>query len=225
MNEIGTFDILGPNMIGPSSSHTAGALRIAFVAGRMVERAVSVKFVLYGSFARTYHGHGTDRALVGGILGYHPDDERIRDSFEHAKEAGLAFSFEENFTDKEIYPNTVDIYVTDKDGSVVSLRGKSIGGGNAVITRLNGVEVELTGNYCTLVVEHVDKKGTLAFVTTVLSAYDLNIGSLRLYRESKGKRAYAIIEVDTNVSNQVVSALKGVESVTNVLVVPAIQLD
>ena len=225
MNEIGTFDILGPNMIGPSSSHTAGALRIAFVAGRMVERAVSVKFVLYGSFARTYHGHGTDRALVGGILGYHPDDERIRDSFEHAKEAGLAFSFEENFTDKEIYPNTVDIYVTDKDGSVVSLRGKSIGGGNAVITRLNGVDVELTGNYRTLVVEHVDKKGTLAFVTTVLSAYDLNIGSLRLYRESKGKRAYAIIEVDTNVSNQVVSALKGVESVTNVLVVPAIQLD
>lgn len=225
MNEIGTFDILGPNMIGPSSSHTAGALRIAFVAGRMVERAVSVKFVLYGSFARTYHGHGTDRALVGGILGYHPDDERIRDSFEHAKEAGLAFSFEENFTDKEIYPNTVDIYVTDKDGSVVSLRGKSIGGGNAVITRLNGVDVELTGNYCTLVVEHVDKKGTLAFVTTVLSAYDLNIGSLRLYRESKGKRAYAIIEVDTNVSNQVVSALKGVESVTNVLVVPAIQQD
>ena len=225
MNEIGTFDILGPNMIGPSSSHTAGALRIAFVAGRMVERAVSVKFVLYGSFARTYHGHGTDRALVGGILGYHPDDERIRDSFEHAKEAGLAFSFEENFTDKEIYPNTVDIYVTDKDGSVVSLRGKSIGGGNAVITRLNGVDVELTGNYCTLVVEHVDKKGPLAFVTTVLSAYDLNIGSLRLYRESKGKRAYAIIEVDTNVSNQVVSALKGVESVTNVLVVPAIQLD
>ena len=212
MNEIGTFDILGPNMIGPSSSHTAGALRIAFVAGRMVERAVSVKFVLYGSFARTYHGHGTDRALVGGILGYHPDDERIRDSFEHAKEAGLAFSFEENFTDKEIYPNTVDIYVTDKDGSVVSLRGKSIGGGNAVITRLNGVDVELTGNYCTLVVEHVDKKGTLAFVTTVLSAYDLNIGSLRLYRESKGKRAYAIIEVDTSVSNQVVSALKGVES-------------
>ena len=225
MNEIGTFDILGPNMIGPSSSHTAGALRIAFVAGRMVEKAVSVKFVLYGSFARTYHGHGTDRALVGGILGYHPDDERIRDSFEHAKEAGLAFSFEENFTDKEIYPNTVDIYVTDKDGSVVSLRGKSIGGGNAVITGLNGVDVELTGNYCTLVVEHVDKKATLAFVTTVLSAYDLNIGSLRLYRESKGKRAYAIIEVDTNVSNQVVSALKGVESVTNVLVVPAIQLD
>lgn len=225
MNEIGTFDILGPNMIGPSSSHTAGALRIAFIAGKMAGKAVSVKFVLYGSFARTYHGHGTDRALVGGILGYHTDDERIRDSFEHAKEAGLEFSFEENFTDKEIYPNTVDIYVTNEKGDVMSLRGKSIGGGNAVITRLNGVDVELTGNYSTLIVEHIDKKGILSFVTTVLSAYDLNIGSLRLYRESKGKMAYAIIEVDTNVSEQVVNALRGVDAVRNVLLVPAIKLD
>ena len=238
MNEIGTFDILGPNMIGPSSSHTAGALRIAFIAGKMVEKPAAVRFVLYGSFARTYHGHGTDRAehpsshngdqdraLVGGILGYHPDDERIRDSFEHAKEAGLDFTFEENFTDKEIYPNTVDIYVKDENGNEMSLRGKSIGGGNAVITRLNGVDVDLTGNYSTIVVQHIDKKGTLAFVTAVLSAYDLNIGSLRLYRESKGKMAYAIIEVDTTVSNQVVNALRGFEAVKNVLLVPAINLD
>lgn len=225
MNEIGTFDILGPNMIGPSSSHTAGALRIAFVAGRMVEKPAAVKFVLYGSFARTYHGHGTDRALVGGILGYHPDDERIRDSFELANKAGLKYEFQENFTDKEIYPNTVDIYVTGEDGSVMSLRGKSIGGGNAVITKLNGVDVELTGNYSTLVVEHHDKKGTLARVATVLSDYDLNIGSLRLYRESKGKMAYAIIEVDTNVSSQALDALRSVEAVVNVLLVPAIKLD
>ena len=225
MNEIGTFDILGPNMIGPSSSHTAGALRLAFVAGRMVEKPAAVKFVLYGSFARTYHGHGTDRALVGGILGYHPDDERIRDSFELANKAGLKYEFQENFTDKEIYPNTVDIYVTGEDGSVMSLRGKSIGGGNAVITKLNGVDVELTGNYSTLVVEHHDKKGTLARVATVLSDYDLNIGSLRLYRESKGKMAYAIIEVDTNVSSQALNALRSVEAVVNVLLVPAIKLD
>ena len=211
MNEIGTFDILGPNMIGPSSSHTAGALRIAFIAGKMVGRVKSARFVLYGSFARTYHGHGTDRALVGGILGYHPDDERIRDSFHYAEEAGIEISFEENFTDKEVFPNTVDIYLTGEDGDSMSLRGESIGGGNAVITRLNGVEVELTGNYCTMVVQHVDKKGTLAFVTTVLSAYDLNIGSLRLYRESRGKIAYAIIELDATVPEQVVHALKGIE--------------
>lgn len=226
MNEIGIFDILGPNMIGPSSSHTAGALKIAFIAGKMAKiKPVKAHFVLYGSFARTYHGHGTDRALVGGILGYHPDDERIRDSFEFAGEAGLDFSFEENFEDKDIYPNTVDIYVTDQDGSVMSLRGKSIGGGNAIITRLNGVDVELSGNYTTMIVEHIDKKGTMAFVTTVLSAYDLNIGSLRLYRESKGKRAYAIIEVDTNVDSKMVEAIRGFEAVKDVILVPAIKLD
>lgn len=224
MNEIGTFDILGPNMIGPSSSHTAGALRIAYIAEKMVEKVADVRFVLYGSFARTYHGHGTDRALVGGILGFHPDDERIRDSFEYAKEAGLTFTFEENTTDKEVYPNTVDIFLTGADGSKVTLRGESIGGGNAVITRLNGVEVELTGNYCTLIVEHIDKKGTLAFMTTVLSAYDLNIGSLRLYRESKGKIAYAVIEVDSTINEGVINALRGFEAVQNVILVPAIEL-
>ena len=170
-------------------------------------------------------GHGTDRALVGGILGYHPDDERIRDSFDHAKEAGLSFEFVEDFEDKEIYPNTVDIYVTDEEGATMSFQGKSIGGGNAVITKLNGVDVELSGNYTTMIVEHIDKKGTLAFVTTVLSAYDLNIGSLRLYRESKGKIAYAIIEVDTNVKESVVSALSGFEAVRNVVLVPAIKLE
>ena len=162
---------------------------------------------------------------MGGILGYHPDDERIRDSFEHAKEAGLAFSFEENFTDKEIYPNTVDIYVTDKDGSVVSLRGKSIGGGNAVITRLNGVDVELTGQLLHISGGACGQEGDPGLC---------DHGFKRLRSEHRfpaplpgeqGKTAYAIIEVDTNVSNQVVSALKGVESVTNVLVVPAIQLD
>lgn len=224
MNEIGTFDILGPNMIGPSSSHTAGALKIAYIAGKMAEKVVDVRFVLYGSFARTYHGHGTDRALVGGILGFHPDDERIRDSFQYAKEAGLTFTFEENTTDREVYPNTVDIFLTGEDGSEVSLRGESIGGGNAVITRLNGVEVELTGNYSTLIVGHIDKKGTLAFMTTVLSAYDLNIGSLRLYRESKGKIAYAVIEVDSTIKEGVVNALRGFEAVQSVILVPAIEL-
>ena len=113
----------------------------------------------------------------------------------------------------------------DEKGNEMSLRGKSIGGGNAVITRLNGVDVDLTGNYSTIVVQHIDKKGTLAFVTAVLSAYDLNIGSLRLYRESKGKMAYAIIEVDTMVSSQVINALRGFEAVKNVLLVPAINLD
>ncbi len=224
-NEISTFDILGPNMIGPSSSHTAGALRIAFIAGKMVEHVTSVHFILYGSFARTYHGHGTDRALVGGILGYYPDDPRIKDSFEYAQEAGLDFSFEENTDDKDIYPNTVDITVTGDKGEKMYLRGESIGGGNALITKINGVDVELTGNYCTIVIEHEDKKGTLAFLTTILSAYDLNIGSLKLYRESRGTTAYAIIEVDSYVSDRTLQALSGFEAVRNVIRVPAVTMD
>ena len=119
-----------------------------------------------------------------------------------------------SYTHLDVYKRQVDIYVKDENGNEMSLRGKSIGGGDAVITRLNGVDVDLTGNYSTIVVQHIDKKGTLAFVTAVLSAYDLNIGSLRLYRESKGKMAYAIIEVDTTVSNQVVNALRGFEAVS-----------
>lgn len=225
MNEIGIFDILGPNMIGPSSSHTAGALRIAFIAGKMVNKPVSVKYVLYGSFARTYRGHGTDRALVAGILGYQTDDERIRDSFEHAHAAGVSFEFIENFTETEVYPNTVDVYVTDENGAEVSLRGESIGGGNAVITKLNGVDVELTGNYNTLVIEQIDKKGVLAFLTTVLSANDINIGTVRLFREGKGKKATTIIEVDSEIPTQVTAALYSMDAVKNVIIVPRIKMD
>lgn len=225
MNEIGVFDILGPNMIGPSSSHTAGALRIAFIAGKMVTKPVSVKFVLYGSFARTYHGHGTDRALVAGILGYQTDDERIRDSFEHAHAAGVAFEFIENFTETDVYPNTVDVYVTDESGAEVSLRGESIGGGNAVITKLNGVDVELTGNYNTLVIEQLDKKGVLAFLTGVLSENDINIGTARLFREGKGKKATTIIEVDSEIPDCVIEALYRLDDVKNVITVPRIKMD
>ena len=225
MNEIGIFDILGPNMIGPSSSHTAGALSIAFIAGKMVSKPVSVKYVLYGSFARTYRGHGTDRALVAGILGYQTDDERIRDSFEHAHAAGVSFEFIENFTETEVYPNTVDVYVTDENGAEVSLRGESIGGGNAVITKLNGVDVELTGNYNTLVIEQIDKKGVLAFLTTVLSANEINIGTVRLFREGKGKKATTIIEVDSEIPTQVTAALYSMDAVKNVIIVPRIKMD
>ena len=191
----------------------------------MVSKPVSVKYVLYGSFARTYRGHGTDRALVAGILGYQTDDERIRDSFEHAHAAGVSFEFIENFTETEVYPNTVDVYVTDENGAEVSLRGESIGGGNAVITKLNGVDVELTGNYNTLVIEQIDKKGVLAFLTTVLSANDINIGTVRLFREGKGKKATTIIEVDSEIPTQVTAALYSMDAVKNVIIVPRIKMD
>lgn len=130
MNDISMFDIIGPNMIGPSSSHTAGALRIAHLAGKLAPgRILSVTFTLYGSFAWTYRGHGTDRALVGGILGFLPDDERIRDSFQYAKAAGLKYEFIENTIEKDIHPNTVDIFLHCENDHTIKLRGESIGGG------------------------------------------------------------------------------------------------
>lgn len=209
MSNISIFDVMGPNMIGPSSSHTAGALRIALLASNLAKGNVAhVTFILYGSFARTYHGHGTDRALVGGILGYTTDDERIRDSFEYAKKAGITYEFVEDFTNKDVHPNTVDIELTCKNGQVITMRGVSIGGGNAVIQRLNGIEIDMNGASPTVIVKHWDRKGVLAYITKVISDADLNIGALKLYREGKGKLAYAIVELDGKVPEDILQKLE-----------------
>lgn len=209
MSNISIFDVMGPNMIGPSSSHTAGALRIALLASNLAKGNVAhVTFILYGSFARTYHGHGTDRALVGGILGYTTDDERIRDSFEYAKKAGITYEFVEDFTNKDVHPNTVDIELTCENGQVITMRGVSIGGGNAVIQRLNGIEIDMNGASPTVIVKHWDRKGVLAYITKVISDADLNIGALKLYREGKGKLAYAIVELDGKVPEDILQKLE-----------------
>lgn len=223
MNDISMFDIIGPNMIGPSSSHTAGALRIAHLAGKLAHgRILSVTFILYGSFAWTYRGHGTDRALVGGILGFLPDDERIRDSFQIADEAGLKYEFIENRTEKDVHPNTVDIIIHCQNGQAIELRGESIGGGNAVIRQLNGIEIALTGAYSTLIVHHRDKKGVLAYITTVCSGIDLNIAFMKVYRKAKGDSAYAIIEVDSTINPSIIDVLVCHEAIIDATIVPAI---
>ena len=137
MSFISAFDVMGPNMIGPSSSHTAGAARIAFLARKMLNSTLKkVQFTLYGSFAKTYHGHGTDRALLGGIMGFGTDDMRIRDSFEIAKDIGLDFSFVPNEIETDIHPNTVDILMTNENGDHILIRGESLGGGKARICRI-----------------------------------------------------------------------------------------
>ena len=153
MSFISAFDVMGPNMIGPSSSHTAGAARIAFLARKMLNGTLKkVQFTLYGSFAKTYHGHGTDRALLGGIMGFGTDDMRIRDSFEIAKDIGLDFSFVPNEIETDVHPNTVDILMTNENGDHILIRGESLGGGKARICRINDVEVDFTGEYSTLIV-------------------------------------------------------------------------
>ena len=223
MNDISIFDIIGPNMIGPSSSHTAGALRIAHLAGKLApSKILSVTFTLYGSFAWTYNGHGTDRALVGGILGFLPDDERIRDSFEIAEKQGLEYKFIENTVEKDLHPNTVDILLHCEQNTVISLRGESIGGGNALIRQLNGIDIALTGAYPTIIVHHKDQKGVLAYITTVCSGIDLNIAFMKVYRKAKGDSAYAIIEVDSDINPSITSVLQCHEAIIDATIVPAI---
>lgn len=150
---ISVFDVLGPNMIGPSSSHTAGAEIIAFLAQKMIAPPLKrADFTLYGSFAKTYHGHGTDRALLGGIMGFSADDTRIRDSFAIATDRGLGYSFTPNEVETDIHPNTVDIRMENAAGQVMTVRGESLGGGKVRIVRINGVEVDFTGEYNALIV-------------------------------------------------------------------------
>ena len=148
MSFISVFDVMGPNMIGPSSSHTAGAARIALLARKLLTGSLKkVEFTLYGSFAKTYHGHGTDRALLGGIMGFATDDVRIRDSFQIATDNGIEYSFIPNNVETDVHPNTVDILMVNEEGQEMTIRGESLGGGKARLCRINGVEVDFTGEY------------------------------------------------------------------------------
>lgn len=218
---ISVFDVIGPNMVGPSSSHTAGAASIALLTKKMMGEDVKrIKFTLYGSFAKTYKGHGTDRALVGGILGFETDDERIRDSFELAKAAGLDFVFESvTSDDDDIHPNTVDMEVEGVSGRVLYVRGESLGGGKVRLTRINGVKVHFTGEFHALIVVQRDYPGVVAGVTSVLSSYGVNIAYLRVFREKKGGLAYTIVESDEEISENAVAEMKKNPAIEDIMLV------
>ncbi len=194
---ISVFDVIGPNMVGPSSSHTAGACAIAFLAQKMNSGVLKkAEFTLYGSFARTYRGHGTDRALLGGIMGFSTDDIRIRDSFRIAEERGIEFSFTPDSTETDIHPNTVDIRMTSDNGSTLTVRGESVGGGKIKIVRLNHVQIDFTGEYNAIIIIQKDKPGVAAHITRCLSEKNINIAFMRIFRETKGDNAYTIVESD-----------------------------
>ena len=206
---ISVFEVIGPNMVGPSSSHTAGAASIARLAWKMThEKIKRVKFTLYGSFAQTYKGHGTDRALLGGMMGFETDDERIRDSFEIAEKEGIDFSFVANTIETEVHPNTVDMEIEDVMGRILTVRGESIGGGKVRLTRINGVKVLFTGEYHSLIVIHRDHPGVISKVTANLGECHVNIAYLRVYRENKGGIAYMIIESDEEITQEIVDKIE-----------------
>ena len=223
MKTLGLRDIIGPIMVGPSSSHTAGALRIALMArnlcGSAPQKAV---FRLLGSFAHTYQGHGTDKALVAGMLGFAADDLRVRDSFRWASAKGLAFSFTPDpQADDFAHPNTIDVTVTDESGCTVCVRGESIGGGAAVITRLDGIDVHITGEHTSVVVRQRDEAGVLAHIARCLSDEGVNIATTRMFRERRGQVAYTVLECDQRVSDKVRHAIAEHPGIFDVRVIPA----
>lgn len=222
---ISVFDVLGPNMIGPSSSHTAGACSIAFLARKMIPGTLKeVTFTLYGSFARTHQGHGTDRALLGGIMGFSTNDQRIPDSFEIAKKKGLKFHFLVNEAETDIYPNTVDVDMVNTNDQKMSVRGESIGGGKIRISRINQVEVNFSGEYSTLIVIHYDKPGVIAHITKCLSDQNVNIAFMKLFRTAKGQIAYSIVESDGVLPEGVTSGIQENPFVQEVMLIQKQQL-
>ena len=217
MSFISVFDVMGPNMIGPSSSHTAGAARIAFLAQKMID-AVDILF-FYGSFARTYKGHGTDRALLGGIMGFSTDDMRIRNSFDIATDRGIDFSFTPNEVETDVHPNTVDIHMVNAQGQEMTVRGESLGGGKVRIVEINHVKVDFTGEYSAIIVIHQDTPGVVAYITRCLSERNINIAFMRLFRESKGTTAYTIVESDGHLPEDIVESIHQNTNIHDVMVV------
>jgi len=220
MNFLSIFDVIGPNMIGPSSSHTAGAVSMALLTRKMCPAPVSkVIFTLYGSFAKTYRGHGTDRALLGGILGFATDDERIRDSFEWAKKGNVIYEYVIDEKTPAEHPNTADIDVECTNGYRLLVRGESIGGGKVKIVRINNIDVEFTGEYSTLIVKQTDKPGTVAHITQCLSHHNVNIAFMRLFREDKGADAYTVVESDEQIPNDILDEIKNNENVHELMLI------
>lgn len=217
---ISLFEVIGPNMVGPSSSHTAGAVSMALLARKLFPAEIKkVEFTLYGSFAKTYRGHGTDRALLGGIMGFETDDLRIRDSLSIAKERNLAYHFSIGQDTGEEHPNTADIDMTGVNGERLFVRGVSIGGGKVKIVRLNQIDVDFTGEYSTLIISQIDRPGVVAHITKVLSEREVNIAFMRLFREEKGAKAFTVVESDERIPDEVVEQIRENPLVSDVMLV------
>ena len=211
------YDIIGPVMVGPSSSHTAGAVKIGYVSRKlMAQPIVKAQILLYGSFLATGKGHGTQIAIVAGLLGMKTDDSRIPESFRLAKEAGMEISFGEAEL-KDAHPNSAQLILTGADGKELEIVGESIGGSRINIASIDGLSANFSGDYPTLIVHNLDQPGHVAEVTSMLSHKSVNIATMQLYRAGRGGHAVMVIECDQEVpgeSIQWLSHLEGIEKVT-----------
>ena len=216
------FDIIGPIMIGPSSSHTAGACRIGKYARSILDEDVQTAEIYFsGSFAKTYRGHGTDKAIVAGLMGMDTDDLRIRNSLELAKEAGMDYVFIPAQID-DAHPNTVLLKITGVSGKYWEVEGASIGGGRISIRRINGTPVDISGDATTLLVYHLDTPGMISDVTSILARNGVNIGKFELRRAVKGGEAVMVIEIDGDMDDSINDAIRSFPNVYESIVLKAI---
>jgi L-serine dehydratase len=193
---VSLLDIIGPIMVGPSSSHTAGACRLGLLARALVGGTPhTARIELHGSFARTGEGHGTDKAIAGGLMGFRPDDERLRTALEIAEQEHLDYRFEKTTISEEAHPNTVRMTV-EREGRSSVMVGSSLGAGRVVVTEIDGYPVEVTGNYDSIVLVAEDVRGSVARIAGVLADQGINIATLRLSRKQRGGDAFMVIEVD-----------------------------
>ena len=214
---INIFDMMGPVMVGPSSSHTAGAARIGNMRRTLLgEEVARADIGLYGSFAETGFGHGTDRALLAGLLGMKPDDLRIPNAYEEANRAGMAYSFR-TVELRDAHPNTALLELTGKSGKKLTLQASSVGGGAIVVNKIDGIDVNFTGDFNTLIVRNQDESGSVAAITSILSQVHINVANMSVNRHRRGGDALMVIETDQHIKPRQVeflSELPGILSVT-----------
>ena len=214
---INIFDMMGPVMVGPSSSHTAGAARIGNMGRTLLgEEVARAAIGLHGSFAETGFGHGPDRALLAGLLGMKPDDLRIPNAYEEANRAGMAYSFR-TVELRDAHPNTALLELTGKSGRQLTLQASSIGGGAIVVNKIDGIDVNFTGDFNTLIVRNQDESGSVAAITSILSQVHINVANMSVNRHRRGGDALMVIETDQHIKPRQVeflSELPGILSVT-----------
>lgn len=213
------LDVLGPIMIGPSSSHTAGAARLGNLARALLaDEPAKAVITLHGSFASTHRGHGTDLAVVGGLLGFAPDDVRLKDSFDYAAARGLEVQI--HLADLgDVHPNTVRFELVASTGKRVTVTGSSLGGGRVEITDVDGLPVSITGERPTMVAVYPDRPGVVAAITAVLSRAGLNIATMRVTRSGRGKTAICVVEVDQEIPPEVISEVSRLPVIERVIAI------
>lgn len=210
------FEILGPVMVGPSSSHTAGAVRIGYVCRKLMgEKIVTADIELYGSFLLTGKGHGTPQAIVAGLLGMTPDDARIPDSFEIAKAQGLKFTIGEAKL-KEAHPNSVLLKLTGESGKELEVIGESLGGSIINIAQIDGLPANISGDYPTLIASNMDVPGMVAKVSKVLFEAKINIAQMHLYRASRGKNSVLIAKCDQEIEDKTLNDIRDLDGIMKV---------